>query len=116
MPGFDLDRVRTEVHEAATEDLLDRITVFRRGLEPEAVELIEDELWSRGISDAEVRAHAEQLRSEVLWEEPGRAASCSYCGRPAVSRERRWHRLWGLLPVFPRWVNCCRLHSARSRR
>ena len=50
MLPFDLDRVRKNVEEATTIDLLERATVFREGMELEALELIETELRRRGIS------------------------------------------------------------------
>ena len=46
----DPERMKRNIHEADTLDLLDRITAFRQGLEPDAVALIEDELRQRGIS------------------------------------------------------------------
>ena len=44
---LDLDRVRQNIRQATTEDLLDRMTVYRAGMEEEALELIADELRSR---------------------------------------------------------------------
>ena len=32
---FDVERVRQNVQQATTEDLLDRLTVYREGMEPE---------------------------------------------------------------------------------
>src|SRR5262245_49520354 len=41
---LDLEKVRANARAASTEDLLDRVTVFRDGLEPEAVAVLEEEL------------------------------------------------------------------------
>ena len=40
MMELDLERVRANAQQASTEDLLDRATVFRDGMEPEALEII----------------------------------------------------------------------------
>ena len=61
---FDLERVRANVRQATTEDLLDRVTVYRAGMEESALAIIEAELRSRDISDEEIEAHAEQRRRE----------------------------------------------------
>ena len=47
---LDLDRVRANVGKAATADLLERVTVYRDGMEPAALDLIETELRRRGVS------------------------------------------------------------------
>ena len=41
------ERIRDNVHKADTEDLLDRATVYRAGMEPEALEIIEEELHAK---------------------------------------------------------------------
>jgi hypothetical protein len=40
----------------------------------------------------------------------GTAVGCSFCHRPAVAEGWGWHRLWGLLPVFPRYYYYCSEH------
>jgi len=99
--NLDLDRVRENVKNAQTEDLLDRLTVFRAGSEPEALEVTEAELRSRGVNTPQIRAHERKRDAEVVWLEPGLAARCCRCARPAVARGRRWLRLFWLVPVFP---------------
>ncbi len=48
---WDADRVRANARQASTEDLLERVTIYRSGMEPEAVEIIEAELRRRaGLS------------------------------------------------------------------
>src|SRR3954453_4314818 len=45
---LDLDRVRQNVLRATDEDLLDRATVYRRGMEAAALDIIDAELAERG--------------------------------------------------------------------
>jgi hypothetical protein len=107
---FDADRVRRNVRQADTDDLLDRVTVYREGMEPEALDLIEDELRSRGVMADDIAAHARRHEGQALQSPGGLAAACSFCGRPAVEAAWGWHRLWGVLPLFPRRFFCCDLH------
>jgi hypothetical protein len=107
---LDLERVRANVRRATTEDLLDRATVYRGGMEAEALEIIDAELRQRGLSAFDVADHAERRRSQVLFSPEGWALKCQRCYRPAVGRVWGWHRLLGLLPVFPRWFLYCEEH------
>lgn len=106
---FNLDRVRNNVQSASTEDLLDRVTVYRDGLEPEALPVILEELRTRGYSPEAIVEHEKQ-RGEVLFDDRGIAQKCSECDRPAVVREWGWHQLFGKLPVFPRAFWRCEVH------
>ena len=78
MMRFDPEKVKKNVERATTEDLLDRVTVYLAGMEPEAVELIERELARRGVLPDEVERHAAQRRqSGVIRDETGcRAHLC----------------------------------------
>ncbi len=107
---LDLDRTRADVEKATTEDLLDRTTIYRAGMEPEALALIDDELHRRGALPEDVAAHAEWRRKAAIWDEDGLAVKCEKCARPAVVTSRGWHRLWGLVPVFPRTFALCAEH------
>src|SRR5579884_673719 len=60
MLEFDRERVRANVQEATTEDLLDRATLYADGMESEALDLIEAELRRRGVTAEVQRAHAER--------------------------------------------------------
>ena len=60
--AFDRDSVLANVRQADTEDLLNRITAYRDGMEPEAVAMIEEELRERGVTAAEIAAHHERVR------------------------------------------------------
>jgi hypothetical protein len=108
---FDLERVRAIVRKATTEDLLDRVTVYRAGMEESALRVIEQELRARNISADEIEAHAEQRRQETTFLPDGTAVRCSFCHRPAVAEGWGWHRLWGLVPLFPRFYYYCAEHQ-----
>jgi hypothetical protein len=107
---LDLERVRANARRATTEDLLDRATVYREGMEPEALVIIEEELRGRGLGPADVAAHDERRRARALIAPEGWAVKCHRCRRPAVCRVWDWHRLWGLVPVFPRRFALCEEH------
>jgi hypothetical protein len=108
---FDAQKVLVNARQADTEDLLDRVTVYRAGMEPEAVEIIETELRRRDVGPEQIEAHAAQRRRDCLPLLPdGTAIKCSYCYRPAVVQGRGWHRVKGVLPVFPRWFAYCDRH------
>jgi hypothetical protein len=113
MLKLDLDRLRDNVRRANTADLLDRVTVYRQGMEAEAIEIIEAELRSRGVTAAAQVDH-EQGRGAVLRDADGLVVRCDRCAAPAVVRVRRWHRLLGLLPLFPRWLPLCAEHASAS--
>jgi hypothetical protein len=111
MIPLNLEKVRANVHAAGTEDLLDRVTVYRVGMEEEALRIIESELRERGITPADIDAHARQREAHVLMDEAGVARKCTWCHQPAIGEGWRWHRLWGLVPIFPRWINWCAAHA-----
>lgn len=115
MLDFHAERVRDYARQATTQDLLDRVTVFREGMEPEALDIFEAELRSRGIFVPQIEAHASQREGEVLRGRDGTAATCHRCGRPAVQGRWGWHRLGGLLPLFPRYLYTCAEHTAPGR-
>ncbi len=111
-PDMDLKRVRERAKEATTESLLDRVTVYRAGMEESALEVLEQELRSRGVTAEAVTAHAAALERAVLWERPGLAWRCSYCERPAMVWRTRWYRIFfGVVPIFPLQVRCCAEHA-----
>lgn len=107
---FDLKRVAENVRRADTEDLLDRVTVYRGGMEPAALDLIRGELDRRGVTADDILDHWENRRAMVLLRDDGTARRCSFCDRPAVLRARGWHRVWGRIPVFPRYFTYCDQH------
>ncbi len=107
---FDHERVRANAEQASTEDLLDRVTMYREGMEPDALPILEEELKSRGVANDEIRAHAEARRLVGTIDAGGFPAKCSRCRRPATVRLAHWHRLWGVLPVLRRSVHFCEEH------
>ena len=110
---FDLERVRQNVLQSNTEDLLDRITVYRDGMECEAIGLIERELFERGVTSEQILLHAHERRQQGVISHEGAATMCSLCRRPAVVERLGWHKLWGIVPVFPRRFWYCAVHSGR---
>jgi hypothetical protein len=106
---FDPNRVRANAQRATTEDLLDRVTVYRSGLEADAVPILEAELHKRGIGPEAIEAHRGE-RGTYIQLADGSAVRCSFCDRPAILRAWGWHRLWGQLPIFPRLLYYCEKH------
>jgi hypothetical protein len=107
---LDPQRVSEDVARAETEDLLDRATVYREGMEPEALRLVDAELGRRGFGPAELEAHAESRRSTMLTGPDGLPVQCERCRRPAVVEVWDWQRLWKLVPIFPRRMRYCQEH------
>jgi hypothetical protein len=116
---YDRERVRENVRKAEMEDLLDRVTIYRANMEPDALYLIEDELRQRGVSAADIDAHARRREEAGLCDSAGMPAQCSFCTRPAVVRQWGWHRYQGRwlpqslrdrLPLFPRPFWYCAVH------
>ncbi len=99
---FPLDpaKVLANARRAETEDLLDRVTVFREVLEPMAVEIIEAELARRGVTPDEIAQHHRRLKPRIVRDPQGIPYRCCRCGRAAVVVATDWHRLLGLVPLF----------------
>jgi hypothetical protein len=112
---LDLKKVAEFARDADTEDLLDRVTVYRDQMEPEAVDVLEAELDRRGVSADEIDRHAADRGASALVTADGSTVRCTYCDRPAVKRGWAWHWLWGKLPVLPRPVAWCEVHRPAKR-
>lgn len=110
MLEFNPERVRDNVRQATTEDLLDRVTVYRSGMEPEALDIIEAELRARGVGPNHIENHAADRLQTAIPLDDGTVVVCSFCDRPAVKQGWGWHRLWGHVPVFPRFFSYCEEH------
>lgn len=108
---LNLRRVAEYIRRADTEELLDRVTVYREGMEPAALDLMEGELDRRGVSRAEIAGHDARRRETAIMLPDGTAMRCSFCSRPAVVQKRRWHRLFGRVPVFPKMFAYCEIHT-----
>jgi hypothetical protein len=111
MLRFDPAAVEQNAREATTEDLLDRVTAYRAGMEPEAIPIIEAELNRRAIGSREISRHVAENCEGIVLRPEGFAYRCSFCRRPAVTRCWGWHRLWGLLPILPTMISYCSRHA-----
>jgi hypothetical protein len=114
MLEFDPEKVLLNARGATNEDLLNRVTVFRNQMEPEAVDIIERELRSRGVTAADQLAHADRFKDGVIVRTDGTVARCSVCRQPAIAQRWSWHWLWGKVPLFPVRVHYCRQHLVTS--
>jgi hypothetical protein len=112
---LDKQRLLVNVRQAATEDLLNRITVYRAEMEPEALAIIDRELHDRGVTPEQIEAHGQRIEQEVIWLADGLPAKCSLCPQPAVARGWGWLRLLRLIPIFPRHVYYCREHAPEDQ-
>jgi hypothetical protein len=108
---WDESKVLANIRAADTEDLLDRITVYRANLEAAAVEMIERELHRRGVSAKKIDSHREECLRECLFHDDGTAKMCSFCRKPAIREGWGWHRLMGTVPILPRWLRYCKSHN-----
>jgi len=115
MLGFDLRKVAEYIRRADSEELLDRVTVYREGMEPAALDLMEGELDRRGFTRADIADHGAARWESAIVMPDGTALRCSFCNRPAVVRARGWHRLFGRVPVFPRVFARCEIHKPKSK-
>lgn len=109
---FPLDpaKVLANARRAETEDLLDRVTVFREVMEPSAVEIIEAELARRGVTPDDIAQHHRRLKPRVVRDSQGIPLRCCRCGRAAVVALSDWHLLLGLVPLFRRRFAYCDRH------
>ena len=108
---LDLRVVAATIRQAETEDLLDRVTIYRNDMEPAAVDLMEHELARRGLFAEAIDAHETERASQSLFDDDGFVIRCAFCDRPAISQTWSWHKLWNVLPLFPRWIARCGEHG-----
>lgn len=109
---FDPDRVRKNASLAETADLLERVTIQRDELEPEALAIIMQELLSRNIRPEAV-VNFECLRSQAIYDSNGNPRLCRYCRRPAIFTQKGWFKLFRFVPIFPITEYCCAAHTRR---
>jgi hypothetical protein len=106
---FDEANVRENARKAEINDLLDRVTVYRTSLEPQAYPILIEELQRRGIGPADIVDH-QSYRGECLRDRSNFVRKCTLCSAPAVSSAWGWHQLFGKLPLFPRRFYYCNEH------
>jgi hypothetical protein len=111
---LDLERVRANVRSATTQDLLDRATVFREDMEPEALEIIGAELGRRGVTPGQIADHEKWRKQTAISRPDGSPAQCSCCRQPAVASAWGWHKMWGRIPLFPRFFYYCAEHRPKT--
>ena len=112
---FNLKRVAEYIRGADTEELLDRVTVYREGMEPAALDLMEGELDRRGVTREEIAAHDAKQREHAIMLSDGTAMRCSFCNSPAVVQAWHWHRVFGVVPVFRMQLAFCGFHADQKR-
>ncbi len=111
---FDLDAVEANVARAETEDLLDRATVYRNGMEPEALNLIDAELRARGIGDADLMARLRRTAGRGLVYGSGRPGGevRKVCASGRGAEMGLAPPLARGMPVFPRPFAFCEILPA----
>jgi hypothetical protein len=115
MTATELRRVAEYVRRAETEELLDRVTVYREGMEPAALDLMEGELDRRGVTREAIAQYGTHRWETAIRLADGTALRCCFCDRPAVTRTRGLHRLFGLVPLFPRMFAYCSIHDPKAK-
>ena len=111
---LNLRAIASRIRQSETIELLDRVTAYRSGMEPAALDLILSELSRRGVSESQIQRHEAELLEQGLLIEDGIAWPCSKCERPAVARRWVWHRIAGLIPVVPVRLRVCVDHQPKS--
>lgn len=111
---LDLKTIAARMRSAETEQLMDRVTVFRDEMEPAAVDLIEGELARRGVTDEELTDHSVSRSERLIRRPDGSVVRCSFCERPAVVQARGWFRILRFVPVYPRLFSYCGVHERKS--
>src|SRR6516164_2713100 len=112
---LDLDRVRANVAKATTADLLERATVYRDGMEPAALDLIETELRRRCVSYQKQAEFGDAHEKVVLRASDDSPVRCWLCPHAAVEWHWGWRRLFGIVPLFPMRFPYCERHSRAHR-
>lgn len=112
---LDHEKLLENIRKAHTDDLLDRVTAFRVGMEADAVDLIERELHRRDIGAEQIAERREECRRKCLFAADGSAETCSFCRKPAVSEGWGWFKVFWLLPLIPRRLRYCQVHEAEKR-
>ena len=104
------EQVRKFAALAETNDLIERVTIQRDDLDPEALTIIMQELLSRNIS-AETVSEYEKSRDKFLYDSQGKPRLCNICGRPAISSIKSWLKFLRIVPIMPITEYCCEAHT-----
>ena len=75
-----------------------------------AVDLIENELYRRGMSREAIAEHAQKKAAWVTGSD-GKVLRCAFCDSPAVVQNWSWFRAWGRIPIFPKKIPRCGSHT-----
>jgi hypothetical protein len=105
------ERQLIRIRDAQTEDLMAEATIYRPGMEADALREIDAELRDRGVTAAELLDYVSERQPNLLIDENGLPWQCSLCKQPAESEGWGWHYLWGKVPIFKRWFRWCRTHA-----
>ena len=70
-----LDRIAENIRRMPTRELLDRLTAYRAGMQPEAIIMMEQELEQRGVSRETIAAHETAVNEVALSDAHGCAHS-----------------------------------------
>jgi hypothetical protein len=103
------------VAKATTEDLLERVTVYRDGMEAAALDVIETELRRRGVNYAEQSAFGTAQEKVVLRAPDGSPVRCRQCPRAAVGRRWGWRKWLGVVPLYCKLFPYCERHLPDGR-
>ncbi len=106
-------KLQAFISQCDTEELIDRVTAYRSGMEPLAIESIERELHKRGITAAQIADYREKCLRTCLFLPDGTAKMCSFCRSPAIKEGWGWHRVLGKVPIFPRPMRSCEKHVTK---
>ena len=108
-----LQAIEKYLREAETEDLLDRVTVFRELTELEALKQMLAELKQRGLTEFQIAQHDRERRKTAILGTDGLVLRCHLCRNPAIDWRWVWHRLFGRVPIFPRRMRVCASHGGQ---
>lgn len=112
---LDLEKVRIYAKKADNKALIDRVTLFQSGMEPEALEIIILELTSRGISALEITEHEEKYKEKVIRGPEGMPRLCNNCPSPATAQEWGWLKVFGFVPIIPWKYLFCEDHKTSHK-
>jgi hypothetical protein len=90
---------------------MDRATIYRDGMEPEALVIIEEELARRGITGKALAEYNLTMEKDCLRSQEGFVVQCCLCRKPAMAEGWGWYRIFWI-PIIPRRMKLCAEHLA----